>query len=203
MATAAKQLLTAEQYLAIERAAEFKSEFFAGEMFAMAGASEEHNLVVANVVGELHAQLKGRPYRLYPSDMRVRVSATGLYTYPDVTVVCGERRFDDEKNDTLLNPTLIVEVLSPTTEAYDRGDKFAHYRRLDSLREYLLIAQDRQRVERYARQADGQQWLLTEFSDPEAVVPLPSIGCELALADVYDKVDLTPGASPLRPGPAR
>jgi Uma2 family endonuclease len=209
MSAPAGQRLTEEEYLAIERAAEFRSEFFAGQMFAMAGGSEAHNLIVGNVIGELRSQLKGRqvktgppagavfaprrgfdPCRVYPSDMKVKVTDTGLYTYPDVTVVCGERHFEGERTDILLNPTLIVEVLSQTTEAYDRGDKFAHYRQLESLQEYVLIAQDRQRIERYVRQAGSREWLYAECSDPLGTVPLTSIGCELALAEVYDKVEL-------------
>jgi Uma2 family endonuclease len=198
MTSPARKWLTEQEYLAIERAADVRSEFFAGEMFAMAGASLEHNLITANVTRELGTQLKRRPCRVVSTDMRVKVSATGLYTYPDVAVICDEPQLEDARQDTLLNPTLIVEVLSPTTEAYDRGDKFAQYRRLESLREYVLIAQDRQRIERYVRQAEGQEWLLTEISDPEGCVPLTAIGCELALAEVYDKVPLPEGENPLR-----
>jgi Uma2 family endonuclease len=172
MATLAQQRLTAAEYLAIERAAEYKSEFYNGEMFAMAGASEEHNLITSNVIREPSTQVKGRPWRVYPNDMRVKVSETGLYTYPDVTVVCGDRKLEDDRRDTLLNPTLIVEVLSPPTEAYDRGERFAQYRRLASLREYLLIAQDRPRIERYTRQGEGDQWLLTEVSGLHSSVSL-------------------------------
>jgi Uma2 family endonuclease len=202
MASLAAQRLTPAEYLAIERAAETKSEYFAGEMFAMAGASPPHVLITSNVTAELNAQLKGRPCRVYSSDLRVRVSETDLYTYPDVVVVCGEQRFDDEKGDTLLNPTLIVEVLSETTEAYDRGDKFGHYRRLLSLQEYVLIAQDRQWAERYTRQEEGTGWVLTEVSGPAGVMALPSIGCELALADVYDKIELPTDSGPKPRGPA-
>jgi len=191
MASSAKTLFTPEQYLSLERQAEQKSEYFNGEIFAMAGASREHNLIITNVVASLHGQLKGRPCEVYPSDMRLKVTATGLYTYPDVVVVCGEPQLEDQEGDTLLNPTLLVEVLSSTTEAYDRGEKSAHYRRLESVKEYVLIAQDRYRVERYARQPDGQ-WLLLEVSDPTQTVHLASIGCDLALADVYDRVPLTP-----------
>ena len=198
MASLAVQRLTPAEYLAIERAAESKSEFFAGEMFAMAGASPPHVLITSNVTRELGNQLKGRPCRVYPSDLRVKVSETGLYTYPDVVVVCGEQQFDDKQHDTLLNPTLIVEVLSITTEAYDRGEKSAHFRRLESLREYVLIAQDRVRVERYTRRDESGEWLLTESSDPNGVVALPAIGCELALAEIYDKVDLPSEPLPLR-----
>jgi Uma2 family endonuclease len=183
--------LTVEEYLAHERAAEHKSEFFDGEMFAMAGASEEHVLIVANLTGELRAQLRGRPCRTYPADMRVQVSKTGLYTYPNVVVVCGEPLFEDEHRDTLLNPSLIIEVLSPSTEAYDRGGKFAHYQGLESLREYVLVAQDRCRVEQFVRQTEGQ-WLYSEVRDPGETIHLPSIGCDLALSEVYDKVTPRP-----------
>lgn len=198
MTSLAEQRLTPAEYLAIERTAEFKSEFFAGKMFAMAGASVAHNLITTNVSRELSIQLKNRPCHVYSSDMRVKVSATGLYTYPDLVVICGERQLEGERHNTLLNPTLLVEVLSPTTEAYDRGEKFAHYRRLESLREYILIAQDRPWIERYVRQADGQDWVLTEVSGLGSVIALPSIRCELALAEVYDKVDLPHGTGPLR-----
>lgn len=201
MATLARQRLTEAEYLEIDRAAEFKSEFYAGELFAMAGGSPTHNVIAANVIRELGTQLKQRPCRVFPSDQRLKVSETGLYTYPDVTVVCGELRLDDDRRDTLLNPTLIVEVLSESTEAYDRGDKFGHYRRLESLREYVMIAQDRPRMERYARQADSQEWLLTEVSDPQGVVTLASIGCELALAEVYDKVEFPEDAGRLGRSP--
>jgi Uma2 family endonuclease len=188
MSVPAKQRLTVDQYLAFEREADTKNEYFNGEVFVMAGASREHNVITANVVRELSAQLRGRPCETYPSDMKVKVSATGLYTYPDVLVVCGERQFDDDQKDVLLNPTLIVEVLSSTTEAYDRGDKFGHYRKLESLKEYILIAQDRYLVEHYLRQGE-HQWLLTEFTDPEDTVHLPSIGCDLALSDIYERLE--------------
>jgi len=178
-----------EEYLAFERSHAERHEYFAGEMFAMGGASERHNLIVTNVVGELRSQLKARPCRTYANDMRVKVAQTGLYTYPDIVVVCGEARFDDEQRDTLLNPTVLVEVLSKSTEAYDRGEKFAHFRKLPSLAEYLLIAQDTVHVEHYVRQPD-HQWLLSETDHLDGRVPLPAIGCELALAEIYDKVDL-------------
>jgi Uma2 family endonuclease len=197
MTALAKQRLTPAEYLEIERAADYKSEFFAGETFAMAGASPPHVLITSNVTAELNVQLRGRPCRVYSSDLRVKVNDTGLYTYPDVVVVCGDQQFDDEQRDTLLNPTLLVEVLSPSTEGYDRGDKFAHYQRLPSLREYVLIAQDRQRIERYVRQGEGPDWLLTVAS--QGAVSLLSIGCELRLADVYDKVDLPEDSARKRP----
>lgn len=179
------------EYLALERKAERKSEYLSGEIFAMSGASERHNLIAGNVFAALHAQLRGRPCRVYVSDMRVKVSPTGLYTYPDVVALCGEPVFDDEQKDTLLNPTVIIEVLSPSTEAYDRGDKFAHYRRLGSLAEYVLISQEKFRVELYVRQPDNQ-WLLSEAGDLQDTVRLPSAACELVLAEVYENVE--PGA---------
>jgi len=189
MSSQAKQRYTPEEYLARERQAECKSEYYAGEIFAMAGASRWHNLIVANVIGELRSQLKGRLCTTYPSDMRLKISPTGLYAYPDATVVCGEAQFEDTQQDTLLNPTLIVEVLSESTEAYDRGGKFAHYRKLTSLQEYMLMAQTKPYIEHYVRQPDNR-WLLSEADGLHATLHLPSIDCHLALAEVYDKIDL-------------
>lgn len=189
MSTRTKRLFSPEEYLAIEREAEYKSEYLAGEIYAMVGASRQHNRIVTNCVGELRQQLKGRPCWVYSNDLRVKVNPTGLYTYPDVVVTCGGERFEDAQQDTLLNPLVIIEVLSKSTESYDRGEKFEHYRKLDSLMEYLLIAQDKQHLEHYIRQPDSQ-WLLSETSNLEDRVHLPSIECELALAEVYDKVDI-------------
>jgi Uma2 family endonuclease len=189
MSSQAQKHYTPEEYLALERQAPCKSEYYAGEIFAMAGASRWHNLIVANVVGELRSQLKGRPCATYPSDIRVKVSPTGLYTYPDVTVVCGEAQFEDNQQDTLLNPTLIVEVLPESTEAYDRGGKFAHYRKLAFLMEYVLIAQTKPHIEHYVRQPDNR-WLRVEADSLHNAVHLASIDCRLALAEVYDKVDI-------------
>jgi Uma2 family endonuclease len=180
--------MTPEEYLASERQAESKSEYFNGEMFAMAGASERHVLIVTNVVAELRGQLKGRPYNVYSTDLRLRVSLTGFYTYPDVVAVCDQPQFADDQKDTLLNPTLIVEVLSESTKDYDRGEKFEHYHTLASLSEYVLIAaQDKYRVEHFARQPDNR-WLLSETNRIEDTISLSSISCTLALAEVYDKV---------------
>ncbi|MFZ1640136.1 MAG: Uma2 family endonuclease [Candidatus Contendobacter sp.] len=185
-----KPRLTPEDYLAIERSAEYKSEYFDGEIFAMTGASEPHNTIVVNTTIHLGSQLKKRPCKLYVNDMRVKVSPTGLYTYPDLVVICGKGQFDDAHLDTLLNPTLIIEVLSDSTEAYDRGRKFEHYRHLDSLVEYVLIAQYRPHVESYRRQPD-HQWLLTECNGLDGTLRLQSIDCDLALAEVYDKVEVS------------
>ncbi len=177
---------TAAEYLALERRATYKSEYVGGHIIAMSGASRRHNLIAANISRELSSQLRGRPCESYVSDMRVRVSETGLYTYPDVVAVCGDIRFADEQTDTLLNPTVIVEVLSASTEAYDRGDKFAHYRRLASLHDYVLVSQDAVRVEHYVRQ--GEKWVLSEASLLTDTVSLASIQCTLVLEDIYDKV---------------
>ncbi len=188
MSTQPKTRLTAEQYLEIERQAEFKSEFYDGEMFAMAGAREVHNRLVWNLIGQLGPQLRSDGRRGYPSDMRVR-TAIGLFTYPDVAVVCGEPQFLDERRDTLLNPTLIIEVFSPSTEAYDRGRKFEHYRSIDALSEYVLVASDRMHIDLYTRRPGGQ-WLLTSASGPEETIELKSAGCRLAVADLYENVDI-------------
>jgi len=184
-----KTHLTPEEYLAIERKAEYKSEYFNGEMFAMAGASERHISIVANLMYIVVGQLRGRPCKAYSNDMRVRVSPTGLYTYPDVVVVCGQAQFADDQKDTLLNPTLIVEVLSESTKDYDRGRKFEHYRTLTSLSEYVLIDQDKHHVEHFVRQPENR-WLLSETNRLEDTIHLSSISCDLALAEVYDKVEL-------------
>lgn len=179
---------TGKDYLAFERKSDEKHEFVDGVVYAMTGASERHNLVITNVVASLHGQVRQRPCRVYPSDMRVKIVETGIYTYPDISIVCEPPRFEDDGRDTLLNPVVLIEVLSPSTENYDRGKKFQHYRTLESLQEYILIAQDARHIEHYRRQADNQ-WLLTDFTQADGVIELPSIACTLALADVYEKVD--------------
>lgn len=175
--------LTAEAYLEQERRAETKSEFVDGEIFAMTGASPAHNLICGNLIRELGNQLKTRPCRVYTSDQRVQLG--DAYVYPDVTVVCGRPEFRNK--DNLTNPVLIVEVLSPATADYDQGGKFARYRQLSSLQEYLLVAQDQAQVIHYHRQ-DDNHWLLTELEGPDAVLELPSLECRLVLSEVYDKV---------------
>jgi len=198
MASQQEPLRTPEEYLAFERAAESKHEYLDGRIYAMSGTTRNHVRVTMNVGALLHGQLRGRPCEPFGSDLRVRVPQTGLYTYPDVSVVCGGARFDDDRFDVLLNPTVLVEVLSPTTESYDRGEKFAHYRRIPTLQEYVLFAQDRVHVERFARTgADGDQWLLTVIDDPARALELPSIGCTLGLGEVYERVELPP-VPPLR-----
>jgi Uma2 family endonuclease len=182
---------TAERYLAFERASDERHEYLDGQLYAFAGASARHNLIAGNTYASLHAQLRKRPCVVYPSDMRLKVSRTGLYTYPDISVVCGTPQFEDGERDTLLNPTLIVEFLSPSTESYDRGKKFQHCRTVESLQEYVLIAQDSRRIEHYVRQADGQ-WLFADTDQSDASLDLPSIGCTLLIADVYEKVEFDP-----------
>lgn len=184
MSTVAKPLLSPQEFLDRERRADFRSEFYRGEMFAMAGASWEHTLIKDNLAREAGNQLKGGPCQVVTSDLRVKVNATGLYTYPDVLVVCDEPQFEDEVMDTLVNPRVIVEVLSDSTEKYDRGTKFAHYRQLPSVEEYVLVAQDRPLVERYVRQAEDT-WVLTAFSELTQTFAFESIAAEMALADIY------------------
>lgn len=190
MSTQSKPFLTPEQYLEIERKADFKSEYYRGEMFAMSGGLRGHNLVAGNTFATLHQQLRSRPCQIFTSDMRVCVTPAGLYTYPDVTVVCGEPKFLGNSTDNLLNPTVIIEVLSASTEAYDRGKKFELYTALKSLAEYVMISSLRMRVERYTRLPDGT-WNYGEKTALEDTVELKSIDCQLKLADLYEKVDFT------------
>jgi Uma2 family endonuclease len=178
---------TPAEYLALERKALYKSEYLDGEIFAMSGASREHNLICVNISSAFHAQLSQRPCEVYVGDMRVKVSPTGLYTYPDVVVACEEPQFEDAEVDTLLNPTVIVEVLSPSTEDYDQGKKFEHYRTLTSLQEYLLVAQDTLHLVHYVHQQD-HTWVLSETRRLDDTLYLPSISCRLSLAEVYAKV---------------
>lgn len=184
-----KTYLTAPDYLAWERQQETRHEYFNGEIFAMTGASRAHNLLCGNTFSALHAQLRGTPCEVYNSDMRVKVSETGMYTYPDIVAACAEPQFEDAEVDTLLNPVLIIEVLSDSTEQYDRGVKFRHYRTLPSLQDYLLVAQTECRVEHYTREA-GSRWLLTEYGGPDDTIDLISVGCRLYLREMYERVPL-------------
>ena len=183
---AAQTIYTPEEYLALERKATFKNEYLNGEILAMSGASLAHTLITADIVTELNIQLRGRECKVISNDMRVKTGPNGAYFYPDIVVFCGVPQFEDNVFDTLLNPILVIEVLSPSTEAYDRGEKFAHYQKLASLREYILVSQDRIRVEHY-RLAETQ-WVQTEFHTPEDVLSLGAIECELLLRDIYRQV---------------
>jgi Uma2 family endonuclease len=179
-----KPQFTPEEYLKLERTSEQKHEYLRGETFAMGGASARHVLIVGNVAGELRNQLRDRTCAVYSADLRVSVSPDGLYTYPDVIVVCGDPQFIDAELDTLTNPALIVEVLSETTKNYDRGEKFEQYRQIPSFGEYLLIAQGKVHVERYLRRYDGS-WILTETNDAGTVIELVSINCTLSVTEIY------------------
>lgn len=187
MSTVPKQFITPEQYLYRERNAEFRSEYFRGEMFAMAGASANHNLIVGNCVQNIGQQLKKKPCRVYPSDLKLRIQATGLYTYPDLSVVCGEPQLESDHGDVLLNPVVLIEVLSDSTEAYDRGKKFEHYRTIPSLKHYVLIAQDRHSIDCFSLNPDGS-WSLTACQTLTGMVELATIDSQLSAVEVYDKV---------------
>ena len=184
--------LTPEEYLAFERSSELKHEYANGEIFAMSGGTRAHSLVSGNVLGELRSALSERDCEVHGSDMRIKVPVTGRYVYPDASVVCGDALFEDDEQDTLLNPKVIIEVLSKSTEPYDRGDKFENYQTLVSLREYVLLSQKKIRVEHYSLQSDGT-WILRVLGAGERLA-LPSIGCEIAVDRIYLKVFKRPAS---------
>ena len=184
---AAPTHLSPAAYLAWERKAAFKNEYLNGVILAMSGASEAHNRITVNMILRLGNLLDDLEYSLYVGDLRVRAGAADAYLYPDVVIVRGKPRFEDDVFDTLLNPAVVIEVLSPSTEARDRGEKFAQYRQLESLHEYILISQDSVHVEHYLRQ--GTQWLLTEFRDSDDVLPIIAADCELSLQHIYRLVE--------------
>lgn len=180
---------TEEEYLVREPQAEYRSEFRDGRVVAMSGPSIAHGRIVVNLIREIDGQLKGRPCATYPSDTRIKVAAAKVYTYPDLSVVCGKAVADTKDPWAIVNPTLIVEVLSPSTEAYDRGEKFAFYKKIESLREYVLVSQNRIQVERFSRQENGQ-WDAVKYVSLDDSFDLPAIGCRVSLRDVYDKVEM-------------
>lgn len=186
--TAAPKRISVLEYLAMERRAETKHEFFAGQIFAMAGASYAHTTIAGNASRSLGNALRETACNVVSSDLRVR-TLTGLYTYPDVVVVCGKPEFDDEERDTLLNPVVIIEVLSRTTEAYDRGQKFTNYRSIPSLKEYVLVSQRQMSVEHFSRQPNGQ-WLLAPYGSADQDVVFPSLNISIPMASLYLKVEL-------------
>lgn len=206
MSTAEKRRLTPQEYLAIDEASEIRHEFLDGEIFAMSGATFWHTLIKDNLSQVLRNKLAAKDANdcyVLTSDQRVKVSATGLYTYPDILICCGEPVFDEEIRNTLVNPRVLIEVLSESTERYDRGAKFGHYRQLASVQEYLLIAQDRPCVERYVREpAAGDsppaadRWVLTAVTDAAGSLLLESVGVEVTLADIYDRVVFPPPGEP-------
>lgn len=184
-----RRLLTEEEYLLVERQADQRSEFVQGEMFAMAGATDQHETIAGNCFGLLWQELSKRGCKVYKGDMKVKVAATGRYAYPDVVVVCGERKFADERKDVLLNPTLLIEVLSDSTANYVRGDKGRDYRFIESLRELVIVAQDQPYVDLYVRQ-DKTRWNMSSVAGIEAMIDFPSIDCQLSLKDIYAGVEL-------------
>ena len=189
MSSMPEQLYTPEEYLKRERMADYKSEYFAGEIIAMAGAKRKHNLIAGNIFAFLNTQLREAPCEVYTNDMKVQADKARQFSYPDVVVVCGEPQFRDNEDDVLQNPVVIVEVLSPSTEAFDRGEKFLRYRQLESLQEYLLVTQNERRVEQFTKQADGS-WRMTETT--EGSLTLESVGCVLSFDDIYNKVTFEP-----------
>jgi len=176
-----------EEYLALERQAEYKSEYIDGVIYAMAGGSVRHNLIAGNLVTEFNVQLRKTDCTVYPSDLKVRVPDSRRFFYPDVSIVCGEIQFADDERDVVLNPVVVVEVLSESTAAFDRGKKFQSYQQIESLREYLLVAQDEYVVEHFLRQDDGH-WLYTKAAGADESLALPTVECRIALSDVYNKV---------------
>ncbi|MGA2740528.1 MAG: Uma2 family endonuclease [Bryobacteraceae bacterium] len=185
--------ITEEQYLAIERAAEFRSEFVDGEMFAMSGGTNRHGRIQRNLIIELGLALEESDCEPFGSDSRVRVSSRA-YVYPDVTVVCGERHAIDEDDDNLVNPVAIFEVLSPSTEKYDRGLKFQLYRTIDSLKDYVLVNQEQVRVEQFTRQPDGG-WTLHDYQSSDQELKIDSIGVAIRLQRIYRRVSIPPATN--------
>jgi Uma2 family endonuclease len=197
VSTQPKPRITPQEYLELERKAEIKSEYLDGEMFAMSGAMLEHNTIVVNIARELSTQFMDRHCTVLVTDMRTKVESTGLYTYPDIVALCGEAEFEDEHMDTMTNPQLIIEVLSESTESYDRGKKFMHYRNLNTLSEYFLVSQTECRIERYSRQS-GDTWLYSDCTDPAGSIELSSVAACLSLSRVYHKVDFERAKSKLK-----
>ena len=187
--------LTEAEYLDLERKLDFKNEFFGGEMFALSGGTPLHSQIATNLAREFGNKLKGRDCIPYNPDLRLKVELAGLFTYPDLSVVCGPLQFAPGTDDTVVNPTLIIEVLSDLTEAYDRGKKFENYRLLPSLREYLLVSQKEPRIEQFVRQ-DNEQWLLRDAAGLEATLTLPSLEIKISLAEVFAGVEFV--AAPIR-----
>ena len=193
MSSAFHRRYTPAEYLAIERAADQRSEFFNGEILAMSGGTASHAIICDNLLERVKNRLRGGSCRPFSSSMRVKIKATGNYVYPDLSIVCGEWIFEDERRDTLLNPRLVVEVLSPSTERHDRGWKFRNYQLIESFEEYLLVSQDEPRIEHFRRQGDVG-WLMTTVAGLDATIRLESVNCELPLAEIYEDVVFGPAA---------
>jgi Uma2 family endonuclease len=189
MSTTESAVVSRDEYLEMEMHSEIRHEYVNGRVYGMSpGATDAHYLICWNLLGALHDQLRNRPCRAFTGDARIKVSPTGMYTYPDISALCGEPRYERFKGvDTLLNPSVIIEVLSRTTERYDRGEKFEHYSHLESLQEYVLVSQKRMRVEQFIR--DGAHWQISDLTDPQALLLLASIGCEIRLDEIYQGVE--------------
>jgi Uma2 family endonuclease len=182
--------VTAEEYLALDRAAEFRSEFIDGEIIAMSGGSMRHSGIKMNLVLEVGTSLRGTPCRAFDSDLRVRVSPR-MYAYPDLTVVCGKPMLADDLQDILLNAKVIFEVLSPSTEYHDRGVKFRRYREIESLTDYILVDQDQARIEQFTR-GDAHTWTFRDYQDANEILLIESIGVSVPIARIYEGVELSP-----------
>lgn len=183
-----KEIYTKEQYLELERNATFKSEYIHGEIIAMAGTSRKHNSICGNIFAFLHIHLRNKPCHVYIADIRVYVQTTGLFTYPNVLITCGEEKLYDNYKDTLLNPICIIEVLSESTERYDRGEKFLHYQKIDSLKEYILVSQDRVLVESFQKQDNGK-WLYHKIDNPSEELDIGSVQVKIKLEEIYTGVE--------------
>lgn len=179
---------TPEEYLEMERRAEVRSEYYNGRIYAMSGGTLDHARITRDIANYIEERVAPRGCETFTSDVRVKILATGLYTYPDVCVVCGEAQLEDDRRDSLLNPIAIAEVLSPSSEAHVRGEKFAHYRRIESLQEYVLVAQDRMRMELFTRRNDI--WVFTEAAGPDGVLRLESLDIDVPLSAVYRRVEV-------------
>jgi len=197
MAAHPQPRLTPEQYLEIERSAEIRSEFYDGRMYAMSGGTWPHHKIIIDLAFALQAAF-GNRCSVVANGMRVRVAPDGLYTYPDVGVVCGPRKMADDRKDTLVNPTFVAEVLSPSTEAYDRGFKAAQYRKIDSLREYALVSQHEPRIETYVRGTSGD-WTFREFAGMNAICRFESMDCQVPMSGIFGNVDFAEAEQPVRP----
>lgn len=193
--------ISPEEYLAIERRATYRSEYLNGAMFAMAGATRQHNRISSNLVSGIDQHIKSRDCNVYASDMRVYVPSTGYFTYPDIVITCGKEEFTDAYNDVLVNPLVVIEILSDSTAAFDRGKKFEQYRELDSFVEYLLVEQRTPRIEQYILH-DSKEWRYRDIRGiDDQVVTIQAIGCSLSLRDIYHKVDMSPRPIYLHPAP--
>ena len=187
MSSLPKHRYSAEEYLAIDNEADYKSEYVAGDIFAMGGATPKHVLIAGNTAREFGNRLRDTNCQVYSAGLRIQADLDNVYYYPDVVVVCGRPEYRDSRRDTVTNPLVIVEVLSPTTRNYDRGDKFAHYRRLDSLREYILIDQDACHVEHFVRK-EGI-WEFSESDDCQGSLVIPTLDIAIALTEIYAKLE--------------